>query len=51
MTGERDEDGFVLDEYGQPWGHCNACGEEAPAYSEHCDDGEVVPEEVVPDDQ
>lgn len=40
---ERDEEGFVLDEYGQPFGCCNSCGEEAPAYVECCDDGEVVP--------
>lgn len=43
---ERDEDGFFLDEWGNPYGYCNACGEEAPADSECCEDGEVVP----PDD-
>lgn len=37
-----DDDGFALDENGIAWGHCNSCGEEAPAYSECCDDGEVV---------
>ena len=40
---EVDEDGFYLDEWGQPYGYCNACGEEAPAYADCCDDGEVVP--------
>lgn len=38
-----DEDGFTLDEWGNPYGYCNACGEEAPAYQECCEDGEVVP--------
>ena len=38
-----DEEGYALDEYEQPFGYCNACGEEAPAYSECCEDGEVVP--------
>lgn len=38
-----DEDGFVLDEYGNAFGWCNSCGEEAPADSECCSDGEVVP--------
>ncbi|GAA1337242.1 hypothetical protein [Arthrobacter roseus] len=38
---EYDEEGFVLDELGNPYGHCNSCGEEAPAYIECCDDGEV----------
>ena len=41
---KRDEDGFFLDEFGQAWGHCNSCGEEALADSECCDDGEVVPD-------
>ena len=40
---ERDEDGFLLDEEGNSWGYCNACGEEALADLECCDDGEVVP--------
>ena len=44
MSGEvRDEDGFYLDEWGNSYGYCNACGEEAPADSECCNDGEVVP--------
>jgi len=32
-----------LDEWGNRYGWCNACGEEAPLFSEHCEDGEVVP--------
>ena len=40
---DRDEDGFVLDEWGTAYGYCNACGEEAPADRECCEDGEVVP--------
>lgn len=40
-----DEDGFWLDEYGTPWGHCNACGEEALATAECCEEGEVVPDD------
>ena len=39
-----DDEGWTLDEYGNQYGHCNACGEEAPADSECCDDGEVVPD-------
>lgn len=41
---EYNEDGFLLDEDGTAWGYCNSCGEEAEAYTECCDDGEVVPE-------
>jgi hypothetical protein len=37
------EDGYVLDEWDQEWGTCNACGSEARPYDECCDDGEVVP--------
>lgn len=40
---EYDEDGYALDEWGQPYGYCNDCGEEASAYTECCDGGEVVP--------
>lgn len=46
LEGQVDEEGFVLDEYGRPWGHCNACGEEAEANTDCCEDGEVVPEIV-----
>ena len=42
-TADHDDEGFVLDEWGNPYGYCNACGEEAPAYQECCEDGEVVP--------
>ena len=42
-TVEIDADGYYLDEWGQPYGYCNACGEEAPADSVCCEDGEVVP--------
>lgn len=38
------EDGFVLDEWGNEWGTCNSCGEEARAEGICCVDGEVVPE-------
>lgn len=38
-----DEDGYVIDEHGNPWGECNSCGEEAEANGSCCDDGEVVP--------
>lgn len=38
-----DDEGYALDEYGNAYGHCNSCGEEAPANSECCTDGEVVP--------
>lgn len=37
------EDGYAEDEYGKEYGYCNGCGEEAPADSECCEDGEVVP--------
>jgi hypothetical protein len=37
------DDGFVLDEWDQEWGTCNACGAEVRPYDECCDDGEVVP--------
>jgi hypothetical protein len=37
------EDGYVLDEWDREWGTCNACGDEAPAGADCCDDGEVVP--------
>lgn len=47
-SGEKDEDGFDLDEWGNAYGYCNACGEEAPADSECCDDGEVVPYDSAP---
>lgn len=40
---KRSEDGFIVDEWGQEWGTCNSCGEEAKAEEECCDDGEVVP--------
>lgn len=43
-SAERDDDGFLLDEDGNAYGWCNSCGEEAPAGSECCDDGEVVPD-------
>lgn len=36
-------DGYLVDEYGDEWGYCNSCGEEARADDECCDDGEVVP--------
>jgi hypothetical protein len=39
------EEGYAVDEYGLEYGHCNACGEEALADSECCEDGEVVPYE------
>jgi hypothetical protein len=42
--GKRDEEGWLIDDNGQQWGHCNSCGEEAQADTECCDDGEVVPE-------
>ena len=42
--GMRDEEGWLIDDNGQQWGHCNSCGEEAQADTECCDDGEVVPE-------
>ena len=42
-SAEIDADGYYLDEWGQPYGYCNACGEEAPADSVCCEDGEVVP--------
>lgn len=38
-----DDEGFLLDESGNAYGHCNSCGEEAEAYSECCDDGEIEP--------
>lgn len=38
-----DSDGFMLDEDGQAWGHCNHCGEAARAEDECCYEGEVVP--------
>lgn len=41
---EYDDEGFFLDEWGNPWGHCNACGEEARMEATCCEDGEVVPE-------
>lgn len=37
------EEGWSVDELGQEFGYCNSCGEEANAYMECCDDGEVVP--------
>lgn len=37
------DEGYVEDAYGTKYGHCNACGEEAEADSECCEDGEVVP--------
>jgi hypothetical protein len=42
VTGTND-DGYFEDEYGNEYGYCNACGEEAPAESTCCEDGEVVP--------
>ena len=42
MTGYDDE-GYWLDEYGRQFEVCNACGEEAEAYTGCCQDGEVVP--------
>lgn len=42
--GLRSEDGFFLDEYGNEWGVCNACGSEARAEEVCCEDGEVVPD-------
>lgn len=45
MSERYDEDGFMLDDQGHSWGHCNACGEEVRADSECCEDGEVVPDE------
>jgi hypothetical protein len=38
-----DENGYLIDEHGNAWGECNSCGDEAAAYGECCDDGEVVP--------
>ena len=37
------EDGFMLDDWDREIGYCNACGEEAMAYEECCEDGEVMP--------
>lgn len=45
---EYDEDGFILDNWGNRIGYCNSCGEEAAADSECCEDGEVVPPEWKP---
>lgn len=46
---DRDEDGFHVDEWGNPVGYCNACGEEASPNSECCEEGEVVPyDSVIP---
>lgn len=42
-TVARSPEGFLLDEYGNEYGWCNSCGEDAPAESECCEDGEVVP--------
>ena len=39
---EWDDEGYALDELGRQYCHCNSCGEEAPAESECCEDGEVV---------
>ena len=38
-----DDEGYWLDEYGRQFGVCNACGGEAEADTECCQDGEVVP--------
>ena len=40
---DTNEDGYLVDEYGTEWGYCNACGEEARAGDDCCEDGEVVP--------
>lgn len=41
--GDRDEEGWVLDEDGNRYGHCNACGEERQEFEDCCDDGEITP--------
>ena len=38
-----DDEGYLTDMYGHQIGVCNACGEEAEADTECCEDGEVVP--------
>lgn len=43
---EIDEEGWVLDEYGNQWGHCNHCGTEAKMEEECCEEGEVVPDDA-----
>jgi hypothetical protein len=36
-------DGWMLDEYGNAWGYCNACGEEVLSTGVCCMEGEIVP--------
>lgn len=38
-----DEEGWAIDEWGQRFGYCNDCGEEAAEFADCCDSGEVVP--------
>lgn len=38
-----DDEGWMLDEYGNQYGYCNGCGEESQAERDCCADGEVVP--------
>jgi hypothetical protein len=40
---ERTEEGYILGPYGEELGYCNACGEEAEATAECCEDGEILP--------
>lgn len=37
------DEGWLIDDTGQELGWCNACGEEAAADAECCEDGEIVP--------
>ena len=37
------DEGYFVDENGHEWGWCNSCGDEAPANTTCCIDGEVVP--------
>lgn len=38
----QNEDGFLVNEYGDEIGWCNSCGEEANVALGCCDDGEIV---------
>ena len=36
-------EGWIEDENGNLYGHCNACGEEREMFEDCCEDGEIVP--------
>ena len=46
MGGTRDAEGWILDDDGRQYGFCNSCGEESPADTECCEDGEIWPYDV-----